>query len=219
MQVVLGGRKWRPHHDGLHMRASTFFLLSTLISSTAIAAEFSDHLRVDLHVGAASQPREGTLGTAQLTLAWEFRPGVSLEFWQARGQTNSHRLPTIEDHQYDPYSELIHLDIERVGGIGLRYDFEARKGSAWQPFVRAGWAHVSAEFDYPTFEWNPDGEFIGGRRGFSLTDDCPYLAIGSAYNFSENWNASVQLQYIAVDMRQPIDSTRTELLFGIGYRY
>ncbi len=200
------------------MRSSTLVFLATLGSSTAIAAESSDHLRIDLAIGAASQPREGTLTTGQINLAWEFRPGASLEFWQARGSVNEHRPPTLEEYWSMPPG-LFHLDIRRVGGFGLRYDFNTRAGSRWQPFVRAGWAHVSGAYNGPDGGVGPDGEFVGSRREFPISDNAPYVAAGSAYNFTDNWNASLQVQHIAADFRTQFDTHRTELLFGIGYRY
>jgi hypothetical protein len=101
----------------------------------------------------------------------------------------------------------------------MRYDFDARAGSRWQPFVRAGWAHLSGAFNAPDGGGDPDGEFVGSRREFPISDDAPYLAAGSAYNFAENWNASLQLQYIAAEFPTQFDTDRTELLLGIGYRY
>jgi hypothetical protein len=204
---------------GHDMRSILLLALGTTLSLAASAAEFEDHLRVDLSVGAASQPREGILGAAQIGFAWEIRPGLSVEFWQARAQTNEHAPPT----EFGPFGfgpSDIHIDIDQMSGLGLRYDFDARPDSSWHPFLRAGLAKVRGSYSVPTYvTYGDDTLLVGARDEYPFHEDARYVALGGDYALNQNWSASAQLQYVSTSFSDNLASDRTELLLGIGYRY
>lgn len=202
------------------MRFIITAILCSSITLGANAADFDDHLRIDLAVGSASQPNERNARSGQIAFAWELRPGISAEFWQSHQPSEDHSFPSLGSEPSADRAEALHRTVERTVGLGLRYDFGTGKSSDWRPFLRAGWARVHGTFDYlGTYRDFESRELIYERQSFALSVDARYVGIGTSYALSEHWHSSVQLQYVSSELQAGTSTDQTQLLFGIGYRY
>ena len=202
------------------MRFIITAILCSSITLCANAAEFEDHLRLDLAAGSASQPNERNVRSGQIAFAWELRPGISAEFWQSHQPSEDYSYPSLGADPAVNQAEELHRTVERTVGLGLRYDFATGKKVHWRPFLRAGWARVHGTFEYlGTYRDFESRELVYERQSFALSVDARYVGIGTSYALSEHWNASVQLQYVSSELQAGTSTDQTQLLFGIGYRY
>jgi hypothetical protein len=199
------------------MKTCYLLLLASGLSTAANAADTQDHFRVDLGLGVASQHGEGSSLATHVAVAWELRPQLSLELWYGRGRNSAHAGAPGRDDLYN-----FHGWIDRIHGIGIRYDFDRGADARWHPFFRTGWARVRATVEQAVSVSyvNYYEEELNVYRYYqtSIKDDAPYLAVGTRYDLSANWSLSAQVLHVPSDLGG-LDMERTEGLIGLSYAF
>ncbi len=192
------------------MKTTLLLLLASGLPLAACAANQSVDLELALGVADTHQ---GSSNAAQVGMIWFPDGRLGVEAWFGHGSDES--LDAVPGPTNDG---TLQTWVDRMQGVGLRYQFFGNEERRWQPFVRLGWARADVRFEGIGRRYLGDDTFVFDRFEFQGEDESVYYGIGSAYALTGGWSVSAQVLHVPVKIAH-LQLDRTEALIGIQYAF